>query len=396
MDNRGNGTKKNILIVFTGSMEAGGIERSLLGLLDVIDYEKYEVDLFLYAHHGALLPLINSKANLLPEVNELAYLRESFAEKIRHGALISAGKRLRDEYRMRRGERVFMDDTWAEVMRKSTPVLEKHYDLALGFFRPFDLIKEKVNARVKVGWIHTDYSKTDPEGLLKTYKEMDYIAAVGEGPKQAFCSVIPELAEKVVVIENCLSDAFIRQQAEADITDEMPRDGSIRILSVGRFCKAKNFDHVPEICRLIRQNGIDVTWYLIGFGQDEELIRKKIRSTNMDQYVKILGRRDNPYPYMRECDLYVQPSRYEGKCVSVIEAQILNKPVVITDYPTSSSQLEDGIDGIIVPSEDGACAKGITALLNDEKKQQVLIENTKKRDYSNRDEVSKLYDLIES
>ena len=386
--------KKNILVIFTGALELGGIERSLLGLLDSIDYEKYSVDLFLYAHHGTLFPLINENVNLLPEVRELAYLRESFAGKIRHGSIVAAGKRLRDEIRLKTGKKVSMDDTWAEVMRRCAPVLTKHYDLALGFFRPFGFLREKVNADVKVGWVHTDYTGANSDDLLDAYNGLDYIAAVGEGPKKAFCGVVPPYADKVIVIENSLSDTLVRQQAEGDVILEMPRDGSIRLLSVGRFCEAKNFDHVPEICRRIREKGLNVTWYLIGFGQDENLIRERIKSSDMKQYVRILGQKDNPYPYMKECDFYVQPSRYEGKCVSVIEAQVLNKPVVITDYLTASEQLEDGVDGVIVPMDDEGCASGIADLLKDQEKQEMLINNTMNRDYSNREEVNKLYSLI--
>ena len=95
--------------------------------------------------------------------------------------------------------------------------------------------------------------------------------------------------------------------------------------------------------------GLDVYWYIIGFGADEQLIRRKIAECGMDGRVVLLGKKENPYPYIVACDLYVQPSRYEGKCVAVREAQMLGKPVVITNYATSASQLEDGVDGVIVP-----------------------------------------------
>ena len=114
---------------------------------------------------------------------------------------------------------------------------------------------------------------------------------------------------------------------------------------------------------MILNSDINVKWYLIGFGGDESMIRQKIQEYGMEDHVIILGKKTNPYPYMAECDLYVQPSRYEGNCVSVHEAQILKKPVVITDYPTAHSQLTDGIDGVIVPMDNKGCAEGITKLL---------------------------------
>lgn len=88
---------------------------------------------------------------------------------------------------------------------------------------------------------------------------------------------------------------------------------------------------------------------------------QKITEAGMQERVIILGKKDNPYPYMRACELYVQPSRYEGKAVTVREAQLLGKPVVITSYATSASQLEDGVDGVVVPMDNAGCAAGIAA-----------------------------------
>ena len=136
-------------------------------------------------------------------------------------------------------------------------------------------------------------------------------------------------------------------------------------------------------------------WYLIGYGGDEPLIRQKIAEAGMGDRVIILGKKNNPYPYMRACDLYVQPSRYEGKAVTVREAQLLGKPVVITNYATAGSQLEDGIDGVIVPVDNVGCAAGIAALLRDPVRMRQLSENCKKRDYTNRDEIEKIYALME-
>lgn len=115
----------------------------------------------------------------------------------------------------------------------------------------------------------------------------------------------------------------------------------------------------------------------------------------MQENVVLLGKKENPYPYIKACDIYVQPSRYEGKAVAVREAQILNKPVVITDFPTSKSQLKDGFDGIIVPIDNQGCAEGICNLIKDKELQQRLIENTKITDYTNKQELEKIYALLE-
>ena len=141
--------------------------------------------------------------------------------------------------------------------------------------------------------------------------------------------------------------------------------------------------------------GLDVYWYLIGFGPDEPLIRERITEAGMEERVIVLGKKENPYPYLNACDLYVQPSRYEGKAVTVREAQMLGKPVVITRYPTSGSQLEDGVDGVIVPLDNEGCANGIISLLLDRKKMKRFSKTCQQRDYSNSTEIEKLYQLME-
>ena len=143
---------------------------------------------------------------------------------------------------------------------------------------PFDLLKEKVNSKIKIGWIHTDYNgdRANRESLRSAYNGLDYIAGVSEQCAVSFTEIFPEYKSKVITVGNILSESFIHEQSLSFSVDkEMNNDGSIKLLSIGRFCEAKNFDNVPDICKLIRKSGINAKWYLIGFGSDEELIRKK-------------------------------------------------------------------------------------------------------------------------
>jgi glycosyltransferase involved in cell wall biosynthesis len=175
----------------------------------------------------------------------------------------------------------------------------------------------------------------------------------------------------------------------------MPQEqGIINILSVGRFSDAKNYDNLPDICRRIHTHGVSVRWYLIGYGGDEEMIRSKISEAGMENDVIILGKRSNPYPYMKACDIYAQPSRYEGKSVTVREAQMLCKPVVITNYATAKSQIKDGVDGVIVPKDNEGCAKGIADFIRNIQLQNDIINYLHDHDYGNVNEVEKVYRMI--
>lgn len=387
--------KKKILIVFTGALELGGIERSLIGLLNVINYDEYEVDLFLYGHHGQLFDSINRNVNILPEVKELACLRESLITKIKNGCYYASFLRIKDAIKSKFCY-VDQDRTWGKIIDRFCPYLTKSYDLAIGFFLPFDCIKLKCIARKKIGWIHTDYKgeKANRTALLKEYIDLDNIVAVSDSCADTFSEIFPQLKPKIVKIENILSKNQIQKDANAFKVDHIYDSNKINVLSIGRFCEAKNFDNIPEICKKIRDKGLDVVWYLIGFGTDEKLIRKKIKEFNMERYVIVLGKQENPYPYIKNCDVYIQPSRYEGKCVAVREAQILEKPVIITNYATAASQLISGYDGMIVPMNNEECANGVYEVLKNKKLLDRLSYNCSQNDYTNSNEINKLYKLL--
>lgn len=396
--------KKKILL-FSHGMELGGAERALLALLEHIDLQRCETDLFLMHHEGELFSQIPKGIHLLPELPQYACLAVPMGRVIRKGQFaVAAGRIVGKILAKRRVAQLGLpgdNGVALEYSHKYTlpfmPEIEQEeYDLAVSFLTPHYFVANRVRARTKVAWIHTDYSKVavDVASERKMWMQYDYVVSISDAVTRAFCSVFPDLKDRIITIENMLPGESIVQQAK-EKAEGLSEDGSIRLLSIGRFCTAKNFDNVPEICRLLREDGLNVKWYLIGFGGDEALIRQRIAEADMQEHVIILGKKSNPYPYIKACDLYVQPSRYEGNCVCVHEAQILGKPVVITRYATSASQLEDGVDGVIVPMDNEGCAAGIAALLRDPQRMEMLAHNCRQRDYSNAQEIEKLYKLIQ-
>ena len=395
---------KTILIV-SHAMELGGAERSLLGLLNAIDPSEYQVDLFLMRHEGSLLEDIPENINLLPEIPVYTVLARPLKNVIKekHFVLASArilGKLKSKNYEKRRN--IVDSGVGLEYSHKYTaPFMpkkqkQKEYDMAISFLTPHYFVEKKVKAKRKIAWIHTDYSKVQINVVseLKMWSTYDNIVSISEAVTQSFITVFPSLKDKIVVIENILPMQLIkRQMNEFDVSKEMSGEG-IKLLSIGRYCTAKNFDNIPNICSQILKRGVMITWYIIGFGGDEALIKRRIQEENMESHVILLGKKENPYPYMKACDIYVQPSRYEGKSVAVREAQLLGKPVVITNYATADSQLEDGVDGVIVPMDNKSCAKGIAEVIENKTLQQKIVENQRKSDYTNMEEVQKLYTLI--
>lgn len=396
---------KPSILIFSQAMELGGVERSLLGLLDSIDYDRFDVDLFLMRHSGELMPYLNSRVNLLPEIPQYASLAVPMRTLLKNGQLGVLGGRLRGKNAAKRFDNLHQSDkpsvtalTYShKYTRAFMPQIGgRSYDLAISFLTPHYFARERVNAKRYAAWIHTDYTALsfDRAAELEMWSKYDVVCGVSEQVSKSFQIAFPELKKSVRTVENILPKDLICRQAQQPQHD-MPSEGAVRLLSVGRFCDAKNFDNVPDICRRLSEDGLNVKWYLIGYGGDEPLIRQKIAEAGMQKRVIILGKKENPYPYMRACDLYVQPSRYEGKAVTVREAQLLCKPVVITNYATAASQLEDGADGVIVPMDNAGCAAGIAALLRDPARMQQLCENCAKRDYTNSAEIEKIYALTE-
>ena len=394
--------KKRIIII-SHALELGGVERSLIGLLWALSNPEYQVDLFLLRHEGELMHMIPPHVNLLAEIPAYTVLAQPMVKTLKEGHFLLTcarlwGKRKAAKYVRKHhlGETgVAIEYSHRFTYRLMPPIQPKiNYHAAISFLTPHYIAGKNVSADRKICWIHTDYSNVaiDKESEYKMWCQFDHIVAISAAAKKSFVSIFPQLTDRITVIENILPEKFIRKQAKEKTT--LAEDGTIKILSVGRFSYQKNFDNVPDICRRLVEDGMKVTWYLIGYGPDEAVIRQRIIHAGMQEHVIILGKKDNPYPYIRACDLYVQPSRYEGKCVAVREAQMLGKPVVITDYATSPSQLENDVDGVIVPLDNAQCAAGIAELLRQPLKMERLRKNCLARDYSNAEEIEKVYHLI--
>lgn len=396
--------KKRIFIAIH-YLEIGGAEISLIGLLNSMDYSRYEVDLFVYSHQGELMKLIPPEVNLLPEISKYAQMERPMISVLKGGhvdvVLARLCAKLQFALYARRvkpkdGSAVFQ--YVANTVTPCLPSLHKLglYDLAISFLTPHNIVLEKVQSRTKIAWIHTDYSKIDVNASLElpVWNGYDYIASISPDVSRTFLSVFPSLKGKIVEIANILSSAFVRNRASEKTDLSVFKKENINLLSVGRFCYPKNFDNVPDILCRIRKQGVNAYWYLIGYGGDEALIRQRIQEAGMEKYVVILGKKENPYPYIKSCDFYIQPSRYEGNSVTVREAQMLCKPVVVANYPTAASQIQNGKDGIIVPLDNVACAEGIVQLIRNPELQSRLIQFLNEHDYGNEREIEKIYRFL--
>jgi glycosyltransferase involved in cell wall biosynthesis len=397
--------KKKVLIT-TFDMAIGGVERSLIGMLSQIDYSKYDVDLLLFRNEGEFLPLLPKGPSLLPEIPQYTTFRKSIGETLKAKQYSIGVTRIFSKVYADLTGRVRgiaepgyyqMQLMWRYAL-PFLPKLEKEYDVAISYLWPHYFIGEKVQAKKKIAWIHTDYSTVDTNIRmdLKMWNKFDHIAAVSDACKQAFLTKYHQLTNKVAVIENITSPEFIRKMADEDIENPMIHDHRFKVVTVARLSHAKGIDQAVHALKKLKDNGYeDIAWYVVGYGGDEAIIRYLIREYKLEDRFILLGKQTNPYPFMKSCDLYVQPSRYEGKAVTVAEAQILAKPVVITNYTTAKSQLRDEFDGYITELSIDGIADGIKRAYMDPDMRKKLTNNCMQEKYGNSNEIEKLYAMIE-
>ena len=397
---------KNVLIV-ANNLEIGGAERALISLLESFDCSIYNVDLFLLRQDGEFMEMIPKQINVLPEIKEYTALGVPVSIAIKKGLFKQVYGRVIGKLKAAKFKRLNNIDVVNSVdieysykyTKKYMPqISDKNYDLAVGFSTPYYIIDEKVKAKKKIAWIHTDYSSIpgDTESELKLWSIYDNIVSISDSVTKSFVKKYPTLKNKIVLIENIVSPSLVHRQADMlDVSSEIKKDKKIiNILSIGRFSPVKNFTSIPNICDFIIKKGINVNWFIIGYGEEEELIREKISELKLENNIFILGKKSNPYPYIKACDIYVQPSKFEGKSVTVREAQILHKPVVITDFPTAKDHVKNLFDGIITTMDNEGCAEQIIKLIEDNGLRESIIENCKNSNYENKHEINKLYELI--
>ncbi|MFK4425317.1 glycosyltransferase [Bacillus sp. RC51] len=398
--------KKKKILITSFDMAIGGVERSLIGLLNTIDYSKYDVDLMLFKHEGEFLFLLPKLPNLLKEVKQYTTFRKSIKQILQEGQITigmarTLGKILGDVHgRYVKSAEVgyFVIQYGWRITLPFIPKLEEEYDVAISFLWPHYFVGDKVRAKRKIGWIHTDYSNINLNASMeyKMWSKMDNIVAVSEGCRDSFLSILPNVNKDVEIIENILSPEFVREQAHReDIMKELQmKPGKIKLVTVGRLSYAKGIDVAMHALRKLLDEGYDMEWYVVGYGALEAELRKLLVELNLGKHFFLLGKKTNPYPYIKACDIYVQPSRYEGKAVTVREAQIIGKPVLITNFSTAKSQVQDGIDGLITEMGINGIVNGIKKLIEDTELREALVENTLKGEYGNCNEINKLYALF--
>lgn len=392
---------KRKLLMVIGSLKSGGAEKSLVNLLNELDFNLYEVDLFVFSSDGIFINNINKSVNIIDSPRELKDFMMPLRKSIRSFLIkrrfsmifLRIFYSIIDKILPQKGQIL----KW-KIIRGLLPRLDKNYHAAVAYsgITTTYYIVDKVKAKLKFGRVATDYMR------LKKYYKLDEIyfdkltgiITVSDSCKKSIENVFPNFSSKIKVIESIIPIEMIHSNSKELIELDNTKYKAFHVITVARLEKVKGIDLAINACERLVKDGYDIKWYVIGAGKEKRTLEVLIDEKDLSENLFLLGEKSNPYPYMRKADVYVQPSRFEGKCNAVNEAKVLCRPIVITNYPSVVDQIEDGKNGVVVPINKDGLYEGIKKLFDNPKIRDELSQNLLNETYYNSDEINKFYQIL--
>lgn len=354
-------------------MNVGGVEKAFLGLLSTLSSEENEVHLGLVSKKGGLL----SQLPRAVHIHEVSIYRQ-YWRYINDPPLWTIKALLKEWHLWKAFIHLLLyahfkmtgSRYWFyRYLLRHEPMMAGRYDVAVAFAGPSQMIDyyicKKVDAKEKWGWVHFDVSKfgIDRGMTARLYKYYKHIYIVSKSAKQVFDSMFPQFSGKTEVRYNIVDKTAILQLAETGPTFTDNYEGT-RILTVGRVSEEKGQRLALETLRILKDEGHDVRWYFVGEGRDLDYCKKRAAELRLQGDAVFLGLQINPYGFMCDCDIYVQPSLHEGFCITLAEALCFDHPIVVTNFTGSQEQLKDRVDSIITSYSAKDLAEGVEKVIN--------------------------------
>lgn len=394
---------KNIIFIIN-SLTIGGSEKSLISLLQLIDYTEYNVDLMMLKQGEDLEKYIPKEVNIIDIPKYYRFISKnkkekySFKERLKflfYRYYTSFNLRVNSKKKVPINSEQVLYKSHSKVLNK----LEKKYDVAIAYAQGFPTyyVVDKIKAKKKIAWINCDYSTTiyDKAFDYRYYMKIDKIVAVSETIKKSIISLRPEYKSKLKVILDIVNPELIKSMAKENLKLNTANEEFI-ILTVGRLViHHKGYDIAVEAAKILKNSGYKFKWYIVGDGPDRKKIEQMIINNDLEDCFILLGKKDNPYPYMNICNIYVQPSRKEGFGLTVVEAKILNKLILCTNFNTASEIVNNNIDGLIVDMNAKSICDGIIKYINDNELRSKIKNNLLSSSiYNSVNEINKIYEIL--
>lgn len=393
--------KKNILFIMN-SLHCGGAEHSLVSLLQIIDYSSYNVDLLLFQQEGIFLDKLPKEVHLLPSPVAYQYfdmsIKKAIIQSFKKGRFAIVLNRILavSVLKTEKNPAVREQKMW-KFLSPCLPVLEKEYDVAIGYLEktPNYFCVVKTKAKKKMVWIHTNYSNMEmqPKYDIPYFKKCNAILTISSECALDLHNRFPQFSEKIKVIQNIVSPSVIQLMAESEIDETINFENAI--ISVGRLSREKGADLAIEACKILKEKNIPFIWVFIGDGTQRNELEALVANYQLQDHVLLLGTKSNPYSYIKRATIYAQTSRFEGKSIALDEAKILQKPIVITNFSTATTQITHLQNGFIADMNPEAIANGIIEVLQNKSLQEVFQMNLSKEKLGTEAEIEHFYQLLD-
>ena len=394
--------KKKILFMVS-SMNIGGVEKSLLSLLAVIPKEKYEITILTLDKKGGFLEYIPNNVKLI-EAEWFKYIKPIIMDSpqniikryIKNYEFLKIPSFIYSYFKSKKTNDRYI---YYKHVLKSIPECKEKYDVAIAYAGPTEIIdayiSRKVKAEKKIAWVHFDISKHKINKKLynNLYERFDKIFAVSNECKKKLDEIIPAVRNKSEVLLNIVSEDLINEMSESNIDFDDNYKG-IKIITVGRLSKEKGQDLAIKTLAKLKKDRYDVKWYCIGEGNSRQEFEQLIKEYNLENDFLLLGATSNPYPYIKNADIYVQTSRHEGYCLTLAEAKALNKPIVTTNFIGAYEQIKNNENGIIVSCNENDLADAIKKLIGEKEICSRFSNKLREEKIDTTNEINKLLDYI--
>lgn len=350
------------------SMNVGGVEKAFLSMIPYIPKDKYEIHLGLLNMKGGFLEDIPQNV-IIHHINCYSKYKEIINDpplkviihELKKGHIINSIVQFFLYIHFKLTQNRYL--LYKYILRKE-PIFPITFDLAIAYAGPSQAIDyyitKKIKANKKCGWIHFDVEKFGiDKGMTKLlYSKYDKIFIVSRTAKDKFDRIFPKLRNKTEVFYNIVSPEQINRLANAAPTFGDSFTGK-RILTVGRITSEKGHDIAIKALKIVLDKGYNVKWYFVGDGKHRQYCELLAQQLKIQNHIVFLGVEKNPYGYMRDCDIYVQPSRHEGYCITLAEARVFTSPIVATNFVGAKEQLTNRNNGIVTGFSEEEIATSI-------------------------------------
>lgn len=358
--------KKKIIFV-TEALWIGGIETALTNLLKSLDYEKYDVTCLILRNHQDMAPRLPVQVRLLVADRHEAV---SFREPYRFARLHHLTEKSTNPSRLH------------EAMMWAVPVIKwvenrlyiryirknlkaEHFDTCVIYSdRTAEAAVRGIRAEKYLMFYHHGAMRREYHDEIG-YRRCSHIVTVSEFVAEQLREFRPRHAQKVTAIHNVADVAGILQKAEQPKALAFAQD-RVNLVSCGRISREKGMDLAVDACKILVDRGYNkIHWWIVGGGPEERQLRQQIDRLGLGDHMTVTGMQKNPHPYIGAADLYVQPSRFEGYPMTVLEALILGRVVISTDNGGVGEMVEKGKTGLLCPISAEGIADAVQKLLED-------------------------------